>query len=81
MSAFVGLVADQGQGLSLMREAFKCSNVHEVVLIHLNLEKESSDGRVWPLTPSPPAPLDSAGLGERPWVPGGHVPSGDQQLG
>lgn len=78
VSAFVGLVAGQGQGLVLVWEAFKYSNVHEVIIIHLNLERQSSEGRVWPPTP---APLASAGLGERPWVPGGHVPSGDQRLG
>lgn len=39
MPAFVGLVAGQGHGLVLVREAFKNSDVHEVILVHLNLDE------------------------------------------
>ena len=79
--AFVGLVAGQGHGLVLVWEAFKHSDVHEVILVHLNLKGESSEGQVGPLIPSPPAPLDLAGLAGRPWMPGGCVPSCPQRLG
>ena len=79
--AFVGLVAGQGHGLVLVWEALKHLDVHEVVLVHLNLKGESSEGQVGPLIPSPPAPLDLAGLAGRPWMPGGCVPSCPQRLG
>ena len=79
--AFVGLVAGQGHGLVLVWEALKHLDVHEVVLVHLNLKGESSEGQVGPLIPSPPAPLDLAGLAGRPWMPGGCVPSCHQRLG
>ena len=79
--AFVGLVAGQGHGLVLVWEAFKHSDVHEVILVHLNLKGESSEGQVGPLTPSPPAPLDLAGQAGRPWMPGGCVPLCPQRLG
>ena len=79
--AFVGLVAGQGHGLVLVWKALKHSDVHEVVLVHLNLKGESSEGQVGPLIPSPPAPLDLAGLAGRPWMPGGCVPLCPQRLG
>ena len=79
--AFVGLVAGQGHGLVLVWKALIHSDVHEVVLVHLNLKGESSEGQVGPLIPSPPAPLDLAGLAGRPWMPGGCVPSCPQRLG
>ena len=79
--AFVGLVAGQGHRLVLVREAFKHSDVHEVILVHLNLKGESSEGQVGPLTPSPPALLDLAGQAGGPWMPGGCVPSCPQRLG
>ena len=79
--AFVGLVAGQGHGLVLMREAFKHSDVHEVILVHLNLKGESSEGQAGPLTPSPPAPLDLAEWSGGSWMPGGCVPSCPQRLG
>lgn len=57
--AFVGLVAGQGQGLVLVREAFKHPKVHEVVIVNLNLERQLSEGQ------APPRPLvpGSAGPG------------------
>ena len=79
--AFVGLVAGQGHGLVLVWEALKHLDVHEVVLVHLSLKGESSEGQVGPLIPSPPAPVDLAGLAGRPWMPGGCVPSCPQRLG
>ena len=79
--AFVGLVAGQGHGLVLVWEALKHSDVHEVVLVHLNLKGESSEEQVGPLIPSPPALLDLAGLAGRPWMPGGCVPLCPQRLG
>ena len=47
--AFVGLVAGLGHGLVLVWQAFKHSDVHEVILIHLNLKGESSEGGRWGL--------------------------------
>ena len=78
--AFVALVAGQGHGLALVREAFKHSDVHEVILVHLNLKGESSEGQVGPLIPPPPGSLDLAGRTGRPWMPGGCVPSRSQRL-
>lgn len=80
MPAFVGLVAGQGHGLALVREAFKHSDVHEVILVHLNLKGESSEGQVGPLIPQPPDSLALAGRAGRPWMPGGCVPSCAQRL-
>lgn len=54
MPGFVGLIAGQGRGLVFVWEAFKHSNVHEVVIANLNLEGESGvRGQVQPLTPAP----------------------------
>ena len=78
--AFVGLVAGQGHGLALVRKVFKHADVHEVILVHLNLKGESSEGQVGPLIPHPPGSLDLSGRAGRPWMPGGCVPSCPQRL-
>ena len=60
LPGLVGLIVMQGQGTLFVWETFMHSNVYEVVIFNLNLQRESSEeGRqVLPLTSSPRTRLD-----------------------
>lgn len=75
----VGLIIVQVQGLVLMRETFKHSNVHELVIFNLNLRRESGvRGAGAASEPKSPCLADCVRKAPE---PGGRVPSGHQQLG